>query len=234
MDKSKLRQIEKNLRKAIDNGKVIRIISYAMSSSVEKVMDRVIQCLLEKYNKEDLKSVVYTCIKELMINGTKANIKRIFFEENGLDIYNETDYKKGIALYKEVMKEELTLEYGKRAKLKGLYVKVNFIHSAEVLKIEIVNNTEITPQEEVRLREKFANIMKYDDLMQYYMDYGDDTEGAGMGLALIMILLMAEGIDPGFFRVGISNNATVAKLEIPIVENYECDRDRDHVIRIHD
>ncbi len=227
-----LKKIEENLRTVITHGKTIRLISYAMSSYVEKVMDKAITFILDKYDKPDLKTIVYTCTKELVINGTKANIKRIFFEEQGLDINNDEDYAKGMALYKDMMKEEITLEYGKKSKLRGLFVKISFVYDKDVLKVEVLNNTHITDQEEKRLRDKFALIMQYTDLMQYYMDHGDNTEGAGMGLALIMTLLMAQGIDPGFFRVGIAKNETIARIEFPLDSSYVCERDRDHVIRI--
>lgn len=227
-----LKKIEENLKNVIKHGKTIRLISYAMSSYVEKVMDKAIEYILEKYEKQDLKTIVYTCTKELVINGTKANIKRLFFEEQGLDINNESDYAKGVALYKDMMKEEITLEYGKKSKVRGLFVKISFVYNKDVLKVEVLNNTHITEQEELRLREKFALVMQYTDLMQYYMDHADNTEGAGMGLALIMTLLMAQGIDPGFFRVGIAKNETIARIEFPLNAKYVCERDRDHVIRI--
>jgi hypothetical protein len=227
-----LKKIEENLKSVIKRGKTIRLISYAMSSYVEKVMDKTIEFILDEYKKPDLKTIVYTCTKELVINGTKANIKRLFFEEQGLDINKESDYKKGAELYKEMMKEEITLEYGKKAKARGLFVKISFVYNKDVLKVEVLNNTHITEQEELRLREKFALVMQYTDFMAYYMDHADNTEGAGMGLALIMTLLMAQGIDPGFFRVGIAKNETIARIEFPLNASYVCERDKDHVIRI--
>jgi hypothetical protein len=227
-----IKKIEDNLRVVIKSGKTIRLISYAMSSYVEKVMDKAISFILDEFDKPDLKTIIYTCTKELVINGTKANIKRIFFEEQGLDINKVADYEKGMALYKDMMREEITLEYGKKSKLRGLFVKISFVYNKDVLKVEVLNNTHITDQEEKRLREKFALIMEYTDLMQYYMDHADSTEGAGMGLALIMTLLMAEKIDPGFFRVGIAKNETIARIEFPLNPSYVCERDRDHIIRI--
>jgi hypothetical protein len=227
-----LQKIEENLYKVVKSGKTIRLISYAMSPYVEKVMDKTLNIILDEFKKPDLKTIVYTCTKELVINGTKANIKRIFFEERGLDINNEKDYARGVGLYKDIMKEKITLEYGRKAKLRGLFVKISFVYNKDVLKVEVLNNTQINEQEEKRLREKFALIMQYTDLMQYYLDHADDTEGAGMGLALIMTLLLAEGIDPGFFRVGISKNETIARIEFPLTPEYVGERFKDHIIRI--
>lgn len=218
--------VEKNLQLAIDDGKIIRVISYAMSTDVENTLDKIIERLLAKYNKPELKSLLYTCTKELAINGTKANIKRIFFEENNLDIHKTRDYNKGMGLYKKMMKEEITLQYGKKAKRKGFFVKISFTHTADVLKVEVVNNTAITEQEQDRLRSKLAKTMQYDDLMQYYMENADDTEGSGMGLALIIILLKGEGLDPNLFRIAVRENLTNARIEIPMSKNYRTERDR--------
>jgi len=219
--------VEKNLQIAIDDGKVIRVISYAMSSDVENTLDKIISRILKKYRRPDLKSLVYTCTKELAINGTKANLKRIFFIENGLDISREEDYKKGMELYKNVMREEITLQYGLKAKQQGLFVKISFLYNHNFLRIEVTNNTGITKQEEKRLREKLKKTMKYDDLMQYYLDNTDDAdEGAGMGIALIIIMLKGEKIDPNLFRMCINERVTTARIEIPMTEDFISNREK--------
>lgn len=46
-----LRNAEKSLKNAIDKGKIIRLISYAMTIRFEKTMDLVISCILNKYKK---------------------------------------------------------------------------------------------------------------------------------------------------------------------------------------
>lgn len=213
--------IEKNLQIAVEDGKVIRIISYAMSSDVENTLDKIVERILEKHGRMDLKSLVYTCTKELAINATKANLKRIFFEEYGLDINNEKEYNEGMALYKKIMKEDMSINYGKKAKKQGLYVRISFFYNNSVLKIEVINNLGITAEEEVRLREKLAKTMQYNDLMQYYMDNADDTEGEGMGIALIIILLKGENIDPNLFRIYSENSRTIARIEIPMARDYK-------------
>ncbi len=208
--------IEKNLQIAVDDGRVIKVISYALSSDIENTLDKIITTILGKYDRIDLKSLVYTCTKELAINGTKANLKRIFFEEQSLDINNIEHYEKGIEIYKKLMREDLSLHYGKKAKQSGLFVRISFIHDANSVQIEVTNNTPITVQEEARLRAKLANTMKYDDLMAYYMENADDTEGYGMGIALIIILLKSENIDPNLFTIMTTEDTTTARIRIPM------------------
>jgi len=216
--------VEKNLQIAIDDGKVIRLITYAMSTDVENTLDKIIWRILKKFDRLDLQSLIYTCTKELAINGTKANHKRLFFEDNALDIYNDEDYLKGLELYKDVMREEQMLEYGKRAKRCGLYVKISFYYDKDVLRIEVSNNTGITPQEEKRLREKLSKTMQYDDLMQYYLENTDETEGSGMGIALIIILLKGAKINPNLFRISIKKEMIISKIEIPMSKDFSSTR----------
>lgn len=48
----------------------------------------------------------------------------------------------------------------------------------------------------------------------------DNTEGAGLGIALIMILLKSENIDPQLFRIMTREHETVSRVEIPFSANY--------------
>lgn len=218
--------IEKNLQIAINNGKIIRLISYSMSDDVEKKLDSIIHNILEKYNKVDFKAIIYPCVKELAINGTKANLKRIFFEEKNLDIANDKEYDKGMEEYRMFMTEENAIEYGKKARQRGLYVRISFTYDENGMRIEVINNTTITPQEERRLREKLGKIMKYENLIDFYTDNVDNTEGAGMGLALITTILKGEHIDANLFRIITQEKCTIARIEIPFTDKFVSLRDK--------
>ena len=68
--------------------------------------------------------------------------------------------------------------------------------------------------------------MQYEDLVAFYMDNADNTEGEGMGLVMIILMLKGENIDPGNFRIEAYEDKTSARLEIPFNENYVNMRDR--------
>jgi hypothetical protein len=70
--------------------------------------------------------------------------------------------------------------------------------------------------------------MGYNDIAEFYLDQamsGGETEGAGLGLALIIILLKGENVDPKYFRIMIDKERTVARMEIPFTDRFVSKRD---------
>lgn len=104
---------------------------------------------------------------------------------------------------------------------------ISFHYSLNGIRIEVINNAPITQQEEKSLREKLEKGMRYNDIAQFYLDNADNTEGAGIGLALILIMLKGEGIDPSYFRIIIREDITIARLEIPLSPDFQSLRKQD-------
>lgn len=118
-------------------------------------------------------------------------------------------------------------EYGNKSKKKGYFCLITFDYSMDGIRVEVTNNTPVTIEEEKSLREKLEKGMQYGDIAQFYLDNADNTEGAGLGLALILIMLKGEGIDPSFFRIIIRKDVTIARLEVPLSSNFKSVRDQD-------
>jgi len=217
-----VQKINENIEIAVKNGRYLVLKTHRMTDLVEKHIQYALESILKKTEHERYIHSLYTILKELVINGCKANQKRIFFEERGLDIFNPDDYQKGLEEYKKNFSEEMAIEYGKKAKQKGLYVLIDFEFDENGLRIEVVNNSTIAPQEEKAMREKLKKAMGYNDLAEFYMDAAmqGEAEGAGLGLALVIILLKGEGIDPNYFRIIIDKDKTIARLEIPFTDKF--------------
>ncbi len=205
----------------IDEGKHFYIKFYGISEEIEKRINIVITKIFEKYNRSDLADVTYICVKELVLNSSKANIKRIVFEENNVDPSDEKSFIMGMMKFKEELSEINLPKYIPKLINKDLYISVAFYHSKDGVRIEVVNNVSITKFEDRRIREKLKKAMNYDDISQFYLEQGDELEGAGLGIALIVMLLRGVGIDPSLFRIsGPNNNYVLARIEIPLTENY--------------
>ena len=80
----------------------IVIKTYRTSRHLEERVQETLEQILKKYSRERLIPILYTVLKELIINATKANQKRVFFEENNYDITNAEHYDIGIKQYKKI------------------------------------------------------------------------------------------------------------------------------------
>ena len=227
MSQPSLQEINENIQVAVKNGRYLTLKTHRMTEMVEKHIQYALESILDKTQKAPLIHTLYTILKELVINGCKANQKRIFFDEVGLNIKDAVQYDEGIAKYRATFSEKISLEYGMKARRKGYFVLIDFHFDDDGLTIEVVNNTPIAPQEEEAMREKLKKAMGYNDIAEFYMDQAmmGESEGAGLGLALVIILLKGEGVDPKLFRIMIREDRTIARLEIPFSDKFVSKRD---------
>lgn len=69
--------------------------------------------------------------------------------------------------------------------------------------------------------------MRYDDIAQFYMEGGDSSEGAGMGIVLVTMMLKAQEIDPHLFTIRSDyREKTLARVEFPLSPDYQPNRQR--------
>jgi hypothetical protein len=216
------------INEQVTNKKGLVIIVYSFSPEIEETIKYGLSTILETYGKSTLVNTVYNVLFESVLNGLKANAKKLFFLENSLNIDNPEDYAKGILLFKKDINKSNLRQSGERNRARNIFVRVKFAYDDNGLEIEVLNNTELLPAEETRIREKLALGEKYDDLMSYYMDNSDSTEGEGLGLVLSLILLKAENLDPSLFRIGTKNGLTFARIEIPF--NTQFISKRNHIL----
>ena len=217
----------KVILEGIETGQKIILITYSLTEQMERQIDFVIAAILKKYNRPELQSTLYSLAKELIVNATKANAKNTFFESLGLDIAKEEDYQEGMVKLKAALSEAWIKEYGLKAKEKELNVRIVFSHDKDGIRLEIINNLGIIPADERRIREKLQEGMNYEDLMSFYMNNADNTEGEGIGLVMNLLLLKGEQINPSLFRIATYENETIARLEVPLSDNFVSVRGKD-------
>lgn len=209
-----------SLRKAIENGKTISLITYVLGDSGEAKLKCIIESILTKYDRVDLMELLYTAAKELIANSTKAAIKRMIFRELDLDIMHDHDYRKGMEQFKAYMNEKKFPAYRKRMKENNFFIKISITHSPDNIRLYVLNNFSLIPVEEERVREKFEHAKKFDNLFEFFMAHGDNSEGAGMGITMVEILLTQSGYDRKNFQIISSDTArlTIAKVDVPMRE----------------
>ncbi|MCB1166258.1 MAG: histidine kinase [Leptospiraceae bacterium] len=212
---------------AVNAGKRVKFVTYSLTDTMERQLDFVVAAILKKYNHSKLQSTLYSCLKELVVNATKANAKRVYFEELGLDIANPDQYRQGMESLKSNLSESWIKKYGELARRAGLESSISFDHNPHGLRIIVLNDTDLLGADESRIREKLSEGMSYEDLLSFYMANGDQTEGEGMGLVMNLLLLKGEEIDPALFRIGNLDGKTMGRIEIPFSEKFQSVRGTD-------
>jgi hypothetical protein len=198
---------------------------YIADKDVEKEVGNILRIILDKYHKSDYVGVIVTCLMELIFNAAKANLKRIIFEKNRIDIDDEALYLSGMMKFKDLLVESSYARYFNELKEHDYWIKVFFYYDEKGVKIEVINNAHITRIEEKRIRQKLKKAMQYRSIAQFYIEQGDEIEGAGMGIALVIMLLKGLGVPPELFRIGNINGVeTMIRIEIPLKDTYSSAR----------
>ncbi|WP_040506712.1 hypothetical protein [Leptospira wolbachii] len=202
--------------RAVALGKKVSMITYVMGDIGEAKLKYILFRILGSVGREDLMELFYTAAKELIVNSTKAAIKRIIFGELKLNIQNLQDYEEGMKFFKSSLNERKFPAYKKQMRESGLFVKITCIYKKDKINLEIRNNFPLLPIEAERVKEKFINAKKYDNLFEFFMEHGDSTEGAGMGITMVEILLSQSGFDRRLLSIYSSERKkeTVARVEV--------------------
>lgn len=208
-----------------ENRMVIK--AYGFIPVTEYFMRDFVKKLMQKYGRPELSTPIAMIIKELTVNATKANFKRIIFNENKINLKDPADYERGMKIFREAISDRMSVEYGKKAKQAGLNIHASFDFDRDRVIIEIRNNLGMTREEEARVREKLREAMRCSDVAEFMMENIDETEGAGLGLVLSLMALKSSGIDPHLLTIKTDYEThTIARVEIPLHANYLPQRHR--------
>ncbi len=207
---------------AVRNRKQVKLIAYSVSPRIEERLKDVLHIYLEQHRCEVLHDTLYTAIKELVINATKANYKNIFFENYNTRnrAENVIDYQTSLKLFRLEMSREGAQYLTRLSRLKDLKAEVLFRMEGENLVVEVANPAVMTEIEMGNVNRKLEFARECHDISEYFETQDDDPhqEGAGLGLILIAIIARSLGIGENGFRVTSGNGQTTASLAVPLSE----------------
>ncbi|MCL2381242.1 MAG: HDOD domain-containing protein [Treponema sp.] len=206
---------EGKIRKAVFSGIPLTITTFTLPREIEVYIEQVITVFLKQLDREMLKDYVVYCVKELAVNAKKANTKRVYFSQHGLQLSNSSDYKEGMANFKKTTLENIAY-YLQLQKEKGLYIKVVLQMKNNIIYIEVRNNTAITKTELIRIHDKLARARKFNSMEEALAEVMDDSEGAGLGLVILILMLKKIGLDEDCFEIVGTDKETVARLTVPL------------------
>jgi hypothetical protein len=174
------------------NGIFSQKYDYFSSLEEQEQVDLFDYCL-ERLGLVSVKAKLIYCYRELLSNANKANLKRAFFKENGLNINNHDDYHSGLHKFKSEMLVNLQ-KYESLSKEFGYKLICRYETDNEYLTVTIYTNNSIADEEMLHIREKSQKIYhceNIDDAVKII----EEGEGAGLGLAITRHILTGLGME---------------------------------------
>lgn len=218
--KAELKSVDlKKIDDAIKLGAPITINTYTFSHDIQVTVEQILTYFLAKLGQSHLKDYAMYCLNELAVNAKRANTKRIYFKEHGLDIFDGSQYKIGMERFKKETLENIDY-YIEQQKKAGLYIKIILRTRDNNFEIEIRNNAIMTKEELLRANNKIALASQMSDFSQAITTVVDETEGAGLGLIIMTLMLKQIGATPKAYFIGVIKDETVSKISLPFNPDY--------------
>jgi putative nucleotidyltransferase with HDIG domain len=206
---------EAKIKKAILSGLPLTITTYTLPHEIEVYIERVITVFLKLVEQEKLRDYIVYCVQELAVNAKKANTKRVYFIERGLSLSSPDDYREGMEHFKENTLGNIA-HYLQLQKEKGLYIKLILLIRKNIIHVEVRNNVAVTRTELIRIHDKLARSRQYNNLEEALSQVLDDSEGAGLGLVILVLMLKKMGLDEECFDILSTDKETIARILIPL------------------
>lgn len=221
---SKMVEMEEHLK--IDRNKVleavklrmpIEVTSYTLSRNMELYFRNLVEMFLVACHQEHLQEYINYCLGELLANSKKANTKRVYFKEKNLDINNPQDYVIGMENFREETCSNLDhyLELQKKA---GLYIKLSLQLTNHNVVIEIKNNSVLNVFEKERIQQKLESVQQYKNIDEVVSNVIDQSEGAGLGIIIINLMLRKIGLKEDSFKIFSTDTETITQIILPCDE----------------
>ncbi len=178
-------------------------------------LDRILEAYLEELGQERILEPLSYCVKELIVNAQKANTKRLFFEEKGLDINNDSEYDRGMEKFRVESSERLP-HWLDLLKQRQMTIGVTFHTTGGNLSITVRNPAELTAREQTRIYDRITRARAFHSFVEALAQPIDATEGAGLGIMILLQFLKRIGLGEEAFAIEARDGHTVAGITIPM------------------
>lgn len=204
---------------SVMHGKPLTVTTYTYRPAERAHVDRIFGAYLEMAGMKEMRANLTYCIHELAANARKANTKRLYFQERGLDITNPADYTQGMKDFKRDTVVDID-RFLRRQREAGLYVKIEFRKLTGGVFVMVRNNAEITPAELQRIQFKLSIADGYSCLADAFPQSEDGLEGAGLGIVMMTFMLRNLGFGRDTFQITSAEGETRASLTLrDVAEN---------------
>lgn len=199
----------------IENNKPLVVKDFKLNRETEDYFVSILGYYLKSIGKEKIFDHLSYCLRELLNNGKKANTKRVFFTEESLDINSDQDYEKGMKFFKTKTISNID-HYLEIQEKKGLYIQLYFHIKDPYLNIIISNNSPLLKQEREKIITKITHAKTFNSIEDAFETVLDDTEGAGLGIVIMILMLRKIGIYDKNFAIVQENDLTHVRVAVPL------------------
>ena len=214
--------IDKNkIEQAVHMNIPISINTYTLPKETEDYIVDVAKIFLTLVHQTEIQDYIVYCLNELTTNAKKANTKRVYFKEKGFDIYDQKSYDEGMLNFKQESLGNIDY-YLQQQKKEGLYIKVIMQAKQGYIVFEVRNNVQMVATEFKRIFDRMVVARDYENVDQAFMQAIDDTEGAGLGLIIMLLMLKKIGLQEDAFELITEKDLTINRITIPI--DFEANR----------
>ncbi|HDQ14788.1 MAG TPA: HDOD domain-containing protein [Sediminispirochaeta sp.] len=205
------------VKKAIRSSVPLVIKTYTLPHETEMYLEEILNIFLKEFGQDHLKDRIAYCMRELAVNAKKANTKRVYFQEKGLNINDMKQYEEGMKNFKDETLSNIQ-HYLERQKEAGFYVKIVFHVKGQTFHLSVKNNTEISRKEQMRVYDRIARSRAFETLEEALSTVIDDSEGAGLGIVILVLMLKKIGLDEESFDIDVVDGETIARISLPFSE----------------
>lgn len=209
---------------AIRSGLPLTITTYTLPHDMEMYMGEILTEFLHQLGQEHMTQYLSYCQQELITNAKKANTKRVYFAEKKLNIADPDDYVTGMKDFKEITLNNINY-YLEQQKKAGLYVKLVLQFRNNKIKLEVRNNSSMVVHEYKRIHDKLSRVQQYTSVEDALSKVIDDSEGAGLGLIIMILMLQKIGLTEDNFQTICQNGETITRIILPLSEKTEYELD---------
>lgn len=204
-----------DIQTQIRNGATFSCSFPFINRDSEFYLSQVLKIVLEEVNQGKLHTYLEYALSELSMNSSKANSKRLYFLYKGLDIKSPEQYEIGMRKFKDEVFNDFKsfeqLHYNNKS-----FVQINLTVEDMVLKIEILNNSPLLQEEKLRIAQRLKLAHKFNNLTEVLTHVFDNTEGAGFGLIIVLLMLRKINLDEKSFVFQNYEQISKSTLNIPL------------------
>ncbi|MCK5268165.1 MAG: hypothetical protein KAR07_08360 [Spirochaetes bacterium] len=207
----------KKTEKVLKKKQGLELLFYQITTDVNDYIIQIISMAKESFGFSHSAESIFIIATELIQNAVKANFKRIYFKQTGINPDNDEEYTRGLKNFKKILcKNSAHLAHLAWLLSFDVVFRVQ-IKDKNLLCFDIINNVPLYDVERERIRLKRAIAAKYQTIGEFYEVAGDETEGAGLGMMVIRMVMKGISLNPEHFYIFEDNEKnTIARLTIPL------------------